>query len=57
MDPGKRKLLEAAGWRIGSAWDFPGPSEEEIACVGRRLAEEHANAETVEWKCEQDRSC
>ena len=30
MDTGKRKRLEAAGWKVGSVKDFLGLSEEEM---------------------------
>jgi ribosome-binding protein aMBF1 (putative translation factor) len=38
MDASKRKRLEAAGWRTGSAADFLGLSAEEAALVETRLA-------------------
>ena len=38
MDARKRKRLEAAGWRVGSAADFLGLSAEEAALVETRLA-------------------
>lgn len=38
MDAKKRKRLEKAGWRVGSAADFLGLSEEETALVEMRLA-------------------
>jgi len=38
MDVRKRKRLEAAGWRVGSAADFLGLSAEEAALVETRLA-------------------
>lgn len=37
MDDTKRKKLEAAGWRVGSADDFLGLSPEESAYVEFRL--------------------
>ena len=38
MDTAKRKRLEAAGWRVGSAAEFLELSPEEAALVGLRLA-------------------
>jgi DNA-binding XRE family transcriptional regulator len=38
MDARKRKRLEAAGWRVGSAAEFLGLSAEEAALVETRLA-------------------
>jgi DNA-binding XRE family transcriptional regulator len=38
MKQAKRKRLEAAGWRIGSAADFLGLSKEEAAFVEMKLA-------------------
>lgn len=38
MDKKKQRRLEAHGWRIGSAADFLGPSEEEAALVEMKLA-------------------
>ena len=38
MDARKRKQLEAAGWRVGSAADFLALSAEEAALVEMRLA-------------------
>ena len=38
MDAKKRKRLERAGWRVGSAAAFLGLSEEETALVEMRLA-------------------
>lgn len=38
MDARKRKHLESAGWRVGSASDFLGLSIEETALVEMRLA-------------------
>jgi ribosome-binding protein aMBF1 (putative translation factor) len=38
MDARKRKRLEAAGWRVGSAADFLGLSAEEAQLVEMRLA-------------------
>ena len=38
MDAKKRKRLEAAGWRLGSAADFLELSAEEAALVETRLA-------------------
>lgn len=38
MDAKKRKRLEKAGWRVGSAADFLGLSEEETALMEMRLA-------------------
>jgi ribosome-binding protein aMBF1 (putative translation factor) len=38
MHTSKRKRLEAAGWRTGSAADFLGLSAEETALVETRLA-------------------
>jgi DNA-binding XRE family transcriptional regulator len=38
MDAGKRKKLERAGWRVGSAEEFLGLSAEEAAFVELKLA-------------------
>jgi ribosome-binding protein aMBF1 (putative translation factor) len=38
MNAAKRKKLEAAGWRVGSAQEFLGLSEEESVIVGIKLA-------------------
>jgi DNA-binding XRE family transcriptional regulator len=38
MDTRKRKKLEAAGWRVGSAEEFLGLTPEEAAFVETRLA-------------------
>lgn len=38
MHAAKRKRLEAAGWRIGSAEDFLGLTKEETALVEMKLA-------------------
>ena len=38
MDKAKRKKLESAGWRVGSAVDFLGLSEDEAAFVELKLA-------------------
>jgi ribosome-binding protein aMBF1 (putative translation factor) len=38
MDPTRRKRLEEAGWRTGSAQDFLGLSDEEAAFVELKLA-------------------
>jgi ribosome-binding protein aMBF1 (putative translation factor) len=38
MDAKKRKRLEAAGWKVGSATEFLGLSTEEAALVETRLA-------------------
>ena len=38
MDAKKRKRLEAAGWRVGSATEFLGLSPEEAQLVEMRLA-------------------
>ena len=38
MDAGKRKRLEAAGWRVGSAQDFLSLSVEEAAFVELKVA-------------------
>jgi DNA-binding XRE family transcriptional regulator len=38
MHPAKRKKLEAAGWRIGSAEEFLGLTKEETALVEMKLA-------------------
>ena len=38
MKDSKRKKLEAAGWRVGSASDFLGLSPEEEALVAMKLA-------------------
>jgi DNA-binding XRE family transcriptional regulator len=38
MDTTKRKALEEAGWKIGSAQDFLGLSDEEAAFVELKLA-------------------
>ena len=38
MNAEKRKVLEAAGWRVGDAADFLGLSEEEHRLVELRLA-------------------
>lgn len=38
MDKTKRKRLEAAGWRVGSAEEFLGLTEEEAAFVDLKLA-------------------
>ncbi|HUO05649.1 MAG TPA: helix-turn-helix transcriptional regulator [Candidatus Binataceae bacterium] len=37
MDNRKRKALEAAGWKVGSAADFLGLDEEEAAVVELKL--------------------
>lgn len=37
MDPKKRKRLEAGGWRVGSAADFLGLSDEEATYVELKL--------------------
>ena len=37
MDPKKRKRLEAAGWKAGSAEEFPGLSVVESALIELRL--------------------
>ncbi len=38
MNAAKRKKLEAAGWRVGSAQEFLGLSEEESVIVSIKLA-------------------
>jgi hypothetical protein len=38
MDATKKKRLKRAGWRVGSAADFLGLSDEEAALVEMRLA-------------------
>ncbi|MEW6213448.1 MAG: helix-turn-helix transcriptional regulator [Acidobacteriota bacterium] len=38
MNAAKRKKLEAAGWRVGSAQEFLSLSEEESVIVGIKLA-------------------
>ena len=38
MDKAKRKKVESAGWRVGSAVDFLGLSEDEAAFVELKLA-------------------
>ena len=38
MHAAKRKRLEAAGWRIGSAEEFLGLTKEETALVEMKLA-------------------
>src|SRR5690606_39065021 len=38
MDRSKRKKLERAGWRVGSAADFLGPGEDEAAFVELKVA-------------------
>lgn len=38
MNPEKRKRLEAAGWKVGSAGEFLGLSSEEAALVEMKLA-------------------
>jgi ribosome-binding protein aMBF1 (putative translation factor) len=38
MDAAKRKMLEEAGWAVGSAEDFLGLSDEEAAYVELKLA-------------------
>ncbi len=37
MDAAKRKKLQKAGWRIGSAQDFLGLSDEEVAFVDLKV--------------------
>lgn len=37
MDANKKKHLESAGWRVGSATDFLGLSEEEAAYIDLKL--------------------
>jgi len=37
MKPAKRKRLEAAGWKVGSAKDFLGLTPEEAAFVESEL--------------------
>lgn len=38
MDAAKKKKLEAAGWRVGSAAEFLGLSKDESALVDMRIA-------------------
>ncbi len=45
MDAAKRKKLEAAGWRIGSAADFLALSEEEAAYVEVHLARDDTSSD------------
>lgn len=42
MQQGKRKKLEAAGWKVGSADEFLGLSPEESAYIGMKLALSHS---------------
>ena len=42
MDEKKRERLEQAGWRVGSAQDFLGLSDEEAAFVELKLALSHS---------------
>ena len=37
MKPGKKKRLEAAGWRVGTASEFLGLTAEETALVELKL--------------------
>ena len=45
MDAAKRKKLEAAGWRIGSAAEFLTLSEEEAAYVEVHLASDDTSSD------------
>ena len=38
MRPGKRKALEAKGWKLGSADDFLGLSAEELALIELKIS-------------------
>ncbi len=38
MQAGKRKKLEAAGWKVGTAVDFLGLSQSEATYIGMKLA-------------------
>ena len=38
MDKGKKKALEASGWRVGTVQEFLGLSDEENAIVELRVA-------------------
>jgi len=42
MDEGKRKRLEAAGWRVGDTQEFLGLSDEEMAYIDMRIAVRNA---------------
>jgi hypothetical protein len=48
MDEEKRKRLEAAGWKTGTAAEFFGLTKEEEAIVNTRLEHERLRAAVVE---------